>query len=762
MEADDPKIMISLIILGEAKMGLKDYKQAGEYLDKALEMIRKDPHSQFYWHAVALVSRASVYDELGDPVNAEKLYDESEALYKKSLQGQYTKDYLDEFIEISLFYAKIGKPEKALRMAKEAYDYVKNSSFKNTIQEFHHVVNMAEVHYLSENYDESLKFCDEGLSMSLDMARGTNSIVDSIQIDSRKPKAILIRARSQYELSDNKDEEFLKNLLTEIENGIGILEQRRSIISSFEDINVMISENSELFNFAKKIRLDLYNLTNQKDYLADILSIHESSIYSRIRSRLDIKKNIEFADLPQSVLKREKLLKDQISVTLTEASNNPNPMKNFFEATSSWNDFLDSLKISHPRYYKMRYATVEEPLDNLQSNIAENTTVVRYMFIDRDLFAFVIDTTNLRMVPLQYETVYDHVDKLGITWTDLKETKNLLHELYLQLWKPLEAFVNSEKVIIIPDGKLFNLSFEMLTPTKIESYEELSENSLLASHSISYNYSLLLFDEARKRVDYSKNFVAFVPEFNGKMKREYQLAITDSVDLDKTYLTLLPQPFTLELAKHFTKRFEGRSFLNENASKQVFENSAKEHKIIHIGTHAENNNVSPELSRLVFAKNPSGSTQANDNYLFTYEIYNQNLSSNLAILTACETGKPTYQAGEGMISLAHAFNYAGSESMLTSLWKIDEQSSSVIIRSFYNYMSDGLSKDEALRKSKLDYIASAEGRTIAPQYWAGLVLMGDTAAIEFNRSGNWVYWLIGVLVVLILVYFLIKRYPLVK
>ena len=62
------------------------------------------------------------------------------------------------------------------------------------------------------------------------------------------------------------------------------------------------------------------------------------------------------------------------------------------------------------------------------------------------------------------------------------------------------------------------------------------------------------------------------------------------------------------------------------------------------------------------------------------------MSSNLAILTACETGKPTYQAGEGMISLAHAFNYAGSESILTSLWKIDEQSSAVIIESFYKYL----------------------------------------------------------------------------
>jgi CHAT domain-containing protein len=69
-----------------------------------------------------------------------------------------------------------------------------------------------------------------------------------------------------------------------------------------------------------------------------------------------------------------------------------------------------------------------------------------------------------------------------------------------------------------------------------------------------------------------------------------------------------------------------------------------------------------------------------------------------------------------MISLAHSFNYAGSESILTSLWKIDEQSSAQIIENFYGYIKKGLPKDEALQKAKLDYIATASGRTIAPQY----------------------------------------------
>jgi len=217
----------------------------------------------------------------------------------------------------------------------------------------------------------------------------------------------------------------------------------------------------------------------------------------------------------------------------------------------------------------------------------------------------------------------------------------------------------------------------------------------------------------------------------------------------------LPQPFSEELVKQYSKIFNGRYFVNENASKDLFINQAKEHKIIHIGTHAESNNLSPELSRLIFAKKVEDKENYDENSLYSYEIYNIDLSSNLAILTACETGKPTYQAGEGMISLAHAFNYAGSESILTSLWEIDEESSAKIVKLFYDNLSKGMPKDEALRQAKLSYIETAEGRTAAPQYWAGLVLIGDTAPIDLKARVAWWWYLAAGIVALILVLLLI-------
>jgi CHAT domain-containing protein len=61
-------------------------------------------------------------------------------------------------------------------------------------------------------------------------------------------------------------------------------------------------------------------------------------------------------------------------------------------------------------------------------------------------------------------------------------------------------------------------------------------------------------------------------------------------------------------------------------------------------------------------------------------------------LTACESGKPGYEDGEGMISLTHAFNYAGSESIVTGLWKIDEQASALLLDIFYKNLRKRVTK----------------------------------------------------------------------
>ncbi len=754
-EKNDINLIISNIILAEAKTASRDFEGAAENVDSALELLKTSPGANLYWGAAALSTRATIYEKLDDAENAAIYYEKAETMYRKSMGNAYTKDFLDNLLEYSLFAAKHQNKSKALTLATETYTFTHTGDFKNTLQEFYHTVNLAQVHFLLKNYREAEKFSNEALRFNVLKEGEKISASDSILSQYRKPQALLINAESRFHLSEIKNPFLLKELLQQVEEGIAILDQRKKVVTNHEDVTLLITENEELLNFAEKIRLELYKITKDEIYLDKLISLHESSIYSRIRSRLNLRDNVAFQHIPKKVITRENHLKAQMVSSLNDSENSS--IQTFFEASQNWDEFLDSLKQNFPKYYKMRYATLEEPLTDLQQKIPSNTTVVRYIFIDDALFAFVVSPSLKKMIKLDYASVKNHIPKLSNDEFSVEKMRPLLYELYRALWFPLEKYVGSQKVVIVPDRELFNLSFETLTPKPIKNFKEMATNSLLAKHVISYNFSLLLYKDKGKVGDYSSEFIAFAPGFNKQMKEQYTLAIKDSVKLDKTYLTLLPQPFSEDLVKQYAQIFDGNYFINENASKDLFINRAKEHKIIHIGTHAESNNISPELSRLIFAKKIDSTKNYNENSLYSYEIYNIDLSSNLAILTACETGKPTYQAGEGMISLAHAFNYAGSESILTSLWQIDEESSAKIVKVFYDNLSKGMPKDEALQNAKLSYLSTAEGRTASPQYWAGLVLMGDTAPIDLNTGVAWWWYALAGIISIVLVILIVQN-----
>ena len=748
LEATDSSLGFSLIQIGQSQLSLREYDKAIENVKAGLQQLDTISDDNHYWKAVGMHALAEAYSAQKNIPLAKTYYAESERLFKIALDSVYDTEFLSFLRNKALFLAANGEPEQAISIATDAYAYMNKNDSEDNFSKLKQLLNLAQINHNIKDFGNTLKWVQKANACLDDIL----TEADSVQIEFNKPQLILLKAEAEYELRKQKDTLFLKQQLNNLHKATTILEERKTTLYKNEDINILLSQYQSITNLSKKLTLELYEKTHQPKHLNDIMKLHESGIYNRIRSRLNLRNNIVFSNIPKAILSREMQLKN----TMTTALDDTDEIKTFFEANSHWNHFLDSLKQNYPKYYKMRYGTIERSLGNLQEKIPEETTLVRYIFIDDILHAFIITKTFIETYKLDFEADDNAIQILSDNHLEVSKTSELLHQLYRQLWHPFEDRIKTKKVLVIPDRELFNLSFEMLTPTKLNNFSEMATNSLLSKYIISYNYSLFLIDKGSQPIDYENNFVAFVPEFNDQMKSNYEISIRDSLALDKTYLNLLPQPFTRDLAQKSAQLFNGQSFLNERSTKTIFKNSAKEHKIIHIGTHAESNNISPELSRLVFAKSID-STQMDDNYLYTYEIYNTNLCSNLAILTACETGKPTYQAGEGMISLAHAFNYAGSESILTSLWKIDEQSSAIIISLFYKYIDKGWAKDEALQQAKLDYIASAEGRTLHPQYWAGLVLIGDTAPIELSSTPNYLFWILATLTLLVVIYILRKK-----
>ncbi len=749
MDAGSPELFKAQILLGEIELALKNYDQALTYLNAGIKHIEQLPDDYLFWYGDAHYGKALLFDEQNEPQKAAPYFKKAEMLFEKAFGGAYDAFYLEFLANAALFYAENGNQEKALDIANKALDYVMANEGKNTLLAFKHRLNLAAVYYASGNYREAWDRSRKSLAILNKQHFKRNNLLDSIQVEFKKPDAMLLQAKAEYQLNSSRDSVFLLDLVQRIDTALAIIDRRKLLLSSDEDVNIQIANNQELFGFAKKIALELYKKTGNYTYLGRTIGYHESSLYNRIRSRLDARKAVQFADIPDSAHNREKEIKEKINTTLQN-----NDVNGFVQAGEEWRDFLETLRSDHPRYFALRYGPFKQQVD---WNVPENTTVIRYLFIDGDLYALLWDGSKKYFFELPYSSVDEHIARLHDRSYDATASGTLLSDLYTVLWQPLESKVNTNRVIIIPDGELFNLSFETLVREPVTSFAELTKKSLLARYAISYNYSLTLLGPATMK-NYKHNFIAFAPGFDEGLKQKYKQAVRDSLFLDHSYLNLLPQPFTVDLIQKLSQSFRGRAFTGELSTEKQFTTSAAGHRIIHIGTHAEANNLRPELSGLFFAKDMNHEHPENDNTLYAYEIYNHNLSSNLTILAACGTGKPHHQPGEGMISLAHAFNYAGSKSLLTALWNIDEKASSEIVDLFYQHLADGIPKDIALQQAKLTYLSTANGRTAAPVYWAGLVMLGDASTISIERViPFWVWLMSGMILLSVASYFWIKR-----
>jgi len=111
-------------------------------------------------------------------------------------------------------------------------------------------------------------------------------------------------------------------------------------------------------------------------------------------------------------------------------------------------------------------------------------------------------------------------------------------------------------------------------------------------------------------------------------------------------------------------------------------------------------------------------------------------STNLVILSACESGRGEMADNEGIMSLSRGFMYAGCASTINSLWKADDESTTAILKQFHSYLQKGYGKSAALRQAKLDYIHS-DAVYVTPNFWAHLVLIGNTTPVIYKEQTSW-------------------------
>ncbi len=278
------------------------------------------------------------------------------------------------------------------------------------------------------------------------------------------------------------------------------------------------------------------------------------------------------------------------------------------------------------------------------------------------------------------------------------------------------------KLIIIPDGIFSALPFESLLYKQSNSVLLKSLPYFIKICNISYAFSAAtLLKQREQSTNTSHTMLAMAPVFsNSKFA-----ALPGTID---------------ELAAIKKQMPDGHYFLNNDASLSNFRSYCNTVSFIHLATHAFANSTAavPEI-------------EFTDSSITLHEIYATPMQANLAVLSACNTGIGRLQTGEGFISLARGFYYAGVPHVITSLWQVNDAATHHLFETFYASIKK-YSLENAFYQSKIKWLNSNQSDDkYSPYYWAGFIFIGDDTSVPSDLSYWW--WLllpVGVLLLYVL------------
>jgi CHAT domain-containing protein len=311
---------------------------------------------------------------------------------------------------------------------------------------------------------------------------------------------------------------------------------------------------------------------------------------------------------------------------------------------------------------------------------------------------------------------------------------NAAAKLYQKLIAPVEEIIKNKELVIIPDGLLWELPFEVLikAPTEAETkkLEKLAFEKLPLLnqfHSVRYSPSATAFFRSFSLPPKGQGLFAVAPVFDAQEERF--LASRAASNRDVVYPELVaPLPGSEseveELKKLFQKQnLPAKLLLREQAKEEVFTGSPlASFRYIHLATHGVFNRNKPSWSYLLFSR--PADTAANlerDGLLTAAECYNLKLDAELVALSACETARGELKPGEGLVGLTRGLLYSGARAVLVSQWKVPDQATSKLMQVFYQNLLSGMSKPKALQAAKETMRKSGFAH---PYYWAAFVLVG--------------------------------------
>lgn len=758
------------------------------------------------------ILKPRLYDIIALAYSNKKEYDLSEKYYLESIHcwkkllGKNNVELVSEYLAYSSLLILKKDYEKALDYSTKADALVLKfynrksvtySDVQSSFGDYYYMKN-SEARQMEEfraqrknNLLKAIQFYQQAIVALTDSFDATDPLIDPplkniiseiSLIDELKKKSLAMTKLGDVFLSEFDNTNALKyynGSLNSLTKAIELI-HRLQIGFENEDSRLFLAKNQQAtFDEAMAIAYKLYAKTKQFTYIERAFEFSERSKSSSLLASVKDMRARQFGGIPDSLLNKETYLKSNINnytSSLYEESHKSNPdsqkvnflTSKLFKANEEYAKLINSFERNFPSYYAFKYQNKVIGIKDVQANLNAKQALIEFYTrepssqnMSGKLYRFAItrDSVNFTADPIEpsylseVDSFHNFLVNPNFLYTKKKDFVAFAlagYELYKRLIEPVKKSVSGKEITIIPHDKLSYIPFDallsQLPDTSVMNFRNL--NYLIRDYTISYSYSAtLLYDYFDQTKTAEKNLLIFSPDYTADQPR------TDEESSVSYFFN--PLPGVKDEVAGISKYFEPTVFSGKKAQKHNFSRNAADYDVLHLAMHTVINDSLPMYSKLVFAS--PDSLEKDDGMLNTYEIYNMKLKARLAVLSACETGSGKMQKGEGVMSMARGFIYAGCPSIVMTLWQVEDKSGAKIMEDFYRFLSRGKRKDVALRMAKLNHLNSADPLTAHPHYWLSYVAIGNQQPLYTAKDVYFLLLIFAVVFFLVLDWYIRKK-----
>lgn len=543
------------------------------------------------------------------------------------------------------------------------------------------------------------------------------------------------------------------------------IENYKKAVGIIEDLRVqlLLREYSSGF-FKSKIPIyeALVNLLFEESEKKPSAGILEECLYyaekAKARSFLD---DLQKARIDPSSLPRGKVDElEQISRTISHLSAELNDgslspidraglRESLAKAEDDYQLFTETTRAENPGYSRVVSSEPCRLPEIRKKLLSGGTGIVEYFVGEENIYIFFITAGDLsvrRLTPPEsgrtLRLVGNYIGLLSsreISNADVVPAGRRLYEALIGD-AGRKCLSGTGNVIFIPDRALYYLPFETLVPGARDGSGRAPSRFLLEDHGISYAPSastLVSILERREREQAGADLLSIG---SPSLRRAGDAGRVENAGKDLLSEYYLEKRFILHPLAYASREMEAISKLMAPGSRRIVagaeatEERVKKlplsgYRILHFATHSLLDEMVASRSALVLSED---ARSGEDGFLQAREIYNLELNADLVVLSACQTAGGKMEKGEGIQGLSRAFLSSGSRSVVASLWNVNDESTSRFMKAFYGFLTEGKTKQEALRLTKIRMSGSGDWR---PYHWAAFVLIGEgDAAVPLHGS----------------------------